>query len=243
MITAEGVSAERLCLYLVSAEKLAYTLKKYLAIDMIMMVIDTKNSITQDQRGSLVGSGWLLCDVPQIDPIMNKENMVMNPYLSVKMFSKLQLWRLTEYDAILYVDSDVLTLRSPLQIFTKFIPRMRRAGLYLSMVQTGYRWNDFNAGVMVVIPSGMTVERMCESINTTSFNENLAEQNFLNAFWKNRIMHLPRRYNTYSDDVGDCAQTVFLHFIRKPWQGPIKHSGREGIRQFWLHSPPSRTCV
>ena len=254
IITAEGKTPPAtLCWYMLGAKKLAYSLKKYVAMDMIMLVVDSDNVITPNQRASMNQSGWQLCDVTAIDPAaMAQADREHNRYASEKMFSKLHVWGLVEYDSLLYIDSDVITVSSPKRVFTDFAPLMRAKGLEIGMVQLGYLWNDFNAGVMVVLPGFISEHRLQEAINTTAFNPNLAEQNFLNSLFRGRILQLPHAYNLNNKNPTILAndlthlllapsKPVFIHMFDKPWAYPLKNWA-EGIRQFWLHAPPVDTC-
>ena len=248
IITAEGKTPPTtLCWYMLGAKKLAYSLKKYVDMDMIMLVVDSNKVITPNQRASLNQSGWQLCDVTAIDPeIMASSH---NRYASEKMFSKLHMWGLVEYDSLLYIDSDVIAVSSPKRVFTTLAPQMHAEGFEIGMVQLGYRWNDFNAGVMVVLPGFISEHRLRAAINTTSFNPNLAEQNFLNSLFRNRIFQLPHAYNLNNRNptiiANDAthlllapAQPVFIHMLDKPWEYSLENWA-EGIRKYWINAPPT----
>jgi lipopolysaccharide biosynthesis glycosyltransferase len=220
---------------------------------MILLVVDSGNIITPHQRLSLNQSGWQLCDVTPIEPtVMTLDGSSKNRYTFEKMFSKLHIWNLVEYDSILYIDADVIAVSSPHRVFTEFTPEMGANGLELGMVQLGYRWNDFNAGVMLVIPGFTSVKQLCRATNTTAFSTSLAEQNFLNAFFKHRIYQLPHSYNLnnrnptiLANDITHLllapAQPVLIHMLDKPWAYSLDNWA-EGIRQYWLNAPPAVMC-
>ena len=222
MITSEGDGAVDLCWYIFAAGMLAHTFSIFVDVDMILMVFDSRGIISQDQRQALKDYGWKLCDLPFIST--PRVGVSKNRYHSSQMFSKLLLWKLTEYKGVLYIDSDVLILNSPEVLFTKHFQEMHNSGYTLGMVKTGPNWSDHNAGVMLVVPSSPTYDSMIASLqNTTYYATALAEQDFLNHFWRERICELPENYNAmYFDDTSarfQCLQAfVHLTYERKEFK-------------------------
>lgn len=127
-------------------------------------------------------------------------------------YSKLRVWQLTEYDKIIFIDSDLLVLKNIDEFF--FYPELSAAG------------NDkvlFNSGVMVIEPSLCKFEdMMLKSFKVSSYNG--GDQGFLNEVftWWHR---LPKRINhlkvfSKQDDkehqVGDGLYAI--HYLGlKPW--------------------------
>ncbi|KAK9219045.1 hypothetical protein WN943_007684 [Citrus x changshan-huyou] len=127
-------------------------------------------------------------------------------------YSKLRVWQLTEYDKIIFIDSDLLVLKNIDEFF--FYPELSAAG------------NDkvlFNSGVMVIEPSLCKFEdMMLKSFKVLSYNG--GDQGFLNEVftWWHR---LPKRINNLKvfskqDDkehqVGDGLYAI--HYLGlKPW--------------------------
>ena len=249
MISADG--GMDLCWYVVSARKLATMFQLFVAIDMVMLLVDSNGRVTTEQRTALSRSGWQVCDVPAIDSPSGVYER--NRYHRAKMFSKLHIWRLIEYDAIVFADADVVAFTSPVRLFTDIIPSMRDSGPTLAMVKRGNHWSDHNAGIMVVVPSESTFRQMIPAVHNTSWDQVYAEQDFLNVYWKEMILPLPSRYNVFSDpdiyvhmfsSLNSPIRMVFLHFASKPWDTPLRrwHGDHESMREFWLRIPPSETC-
>ena len=172
--------------YVQSAVKLAKSLRFWkIKADLIMLVIEMPSA---NYRKDLEDTGWNICHVPVIEG----NTTVSSVFLQTKMYSKLNAWALIEYDAILYVDSDTLVIRDPSPLFHTHLPAMEKAGLTL-----GAAWDrpqpakNFNAGVLLLIPSISTFRQLQSSILTVPHNPYMAEQALLNAiFFRNDSRHL-----------------------------------------------------
>ena len=87
--------------------------------------------------------------VPQND---RNPNLVLRPWLT-KTFSKLNIWTLTSYSKIVYLDSDILVLKNIDDLFEREELSAGSEDL----------WPDvFNSGVLVIEPSQTTFERLIE---------------------------------------------------------------------------------
>ncbi|XP_010916626.1 UDP-glucuronate:xylan alpha-glucuronosyltransferase 2 isoform X1 [Elaeis guineensis] len=134
-------------------------------------------SIPQPKLQALVAAGWTLREITRIrNPHAQKNSY--NEY----NYSKLRLWLLTEYHKIVFIDADIVVLRS-LDLLFHF-PQMSATG------------NDgviFNSGIMVIEPSNCTFQAlMGRREDVISYNG--GDQGFLNEVfvWWHR---LPRRVN------------------------------------------------
>ncbi|KAL7155069.1 hypothetical protein ABFS83_03G049300 [Erythranthe nasuta] len=161
--------------YVCGAVTLAQTLLRTGTRRDLILLLDT--SISEPKRRSLVRAGWTLRFIERIRNPRAEKNSY-NEY----NYSKLRLWQLTDYDKVVFVDSDIIVLRR-LDVLFHF-PEMTAAG------------NDgsiFNSGVMVVEPSGCTFRAlMSRRADVVSYNG--GDQGFLNEVfvWWHR---LPRRVN------------------------------------------------
>ena len=250
MISAEGSGAASLCLYANSAAKLGASLRRFVHLDMIALVFDSGNATFTRQHAEELETqgGWQVCKLP---PLHTRPPPAINRYHTAKMFSKLHVWSLVEYEGILYVDADVLCLRSPAEIFTDVMPAMREEGTTLAMVRHGTEANTFNAGVMAVLPRAGAAVSMLEREPHTTYDYSLAEQGFLNVLCAGQIHRLPHRYNTWAEGHNSAAlassgpsPAVFLHFIVKPWVpwSELEAHRAVGLKEFWNQFPPPERC-
>lgn len=128
-------------------------------------------------------------------------------------YSKLRIWQLTEYDKVMFIDSDFIVSRNLDDFF--IYPQLSAAenGLHI-----------FNSGLMLVEPSKCTFEtlmRKKEVIETY----NGGDQGFLNEIftWWHRlpakVNHL-KFFDSPSDPMHRVPQDVYtLHYLGlKPWR-------------------------
>ncbi|CAI8606320.1 unnamed protein product [Vicia faba] len=142
--------------------------------DLILLIDD---SISARKRHALAAAGWKIRTITRIrNP--RAENGTYNEY----NYSKFRLWQLTDYEKIIFIDSDIVVLRN-LDIFFNF-PQM---------TATGNDQSIFNSGIMVIEPSNCTFSvLMSRRFDIVSYNG--GDQGFLNEIfvWWHR---LPRRVN------------------------------------------------
>lgn len=138
--------------------------------DMIAMCTE---SVTKSTKDLLQRDGW------KIHSIAN----IQSPYegLSTRgsyfsgIFSKLHVWNMTEYDRIIYLDSDVLVMQS--------IDRMFDCGTFCA----AFRHSDlFNAGIIVVQPNRTIFEDMIKKISRVPSYDD-GDQGFLNVYFKDLV--------------------------------------------------------
>ncbi|KAJ8772380.1 hypothetical protein K2173_027557 [Erythroxylum novogranatense] len=141
----------------------------------LVLLID--KSISQPKRDALVAAGWKIRLITRIrNPRAQK--YTYNEY----NYSKFRLWQLTDYDKIIFIDSDILVLRN-LDLLFHF-PQMSATG------------NDiwiFNSGIMIIEPSNCTFKFLMDR-RKDIISYNGGDQGFLNEVfvWWHR---LPRRMN------------------------------------------------
>ncbi|XP_020219294.1 UDP-glucuronate:xylan alpha-glucuronosyltransferase 2 isoform X1 [Cajanus cajan] len=141
------------------------------------LILLTDKSISVPTRVALSEAGWKIRVITRIrNPKAEKGSY--NEY----NYSKLRLWQLTDYEKVIFIDSDIIVLRK-LDILFEF-PQMSA---------TGNDQSIFNSGIMVIEPSKCTFRiLMRQRDDIVSYNG--GDQGFLNEVfvWWHR---LPRRVN------------------------------------------------
>ncbi|GFP81406.1 putative UDP-glucuronate:xylan alpha-glucuronosyltransferase 4 [Phtheirospermum japonicum] len=174
--------------------------------DLILLADD---SISKKSLKGLRAAGWKIKLIKRIrSPFA--ESDTYNEW----NYSKLRIWQLTEYDKLIFIDSDFLVLRNTDEFFS--YPQLSAAGnsRYL-----------FNSGFMLVEPSSCMFQNfMKQRFQVSSYNG--GDQGFLNEMlmWWHRwptqlnflkdFNSLPADYmhETIPDDV------YALHYLGlKPW--------------------------
>lgn len=130
-------------------------------------------TVSDTTKQVLRKDGWT------IRPILN----IHSPYdgLSKRgsyfsgIFSKLHVWNMTDYDRIVYLDSDVLVMSN--------IDHMFDCGTFCA----AFRHSDlFNAGIIVVEPNSAIFSDMLEKISILPSYDD-GDQGFLNVYFKDLV--------------------------------------------------------
>ena len=126
--------------------------------------------VSEHTRQVLRDDGWIIRHITNIhSPYEGKSSR--GDYFS-GIFSKLHIWNMTEYERIIYLDSDALVLSN--------IDHMFDCGTFCA----AFRHSDlFNAGIVVVEPSRVIFRDMLTKIqDTPSYDD--GDQGFLNVYFK-----------------------------------------------------------
>ncbi|KAI3852316.1 hypothetical protein MKX03_018961 [Papaver bracteatum] len=170
------------------------------------MVILVDESITLKSRQELEFAGWKIKLIDRIHSPHARKN-AYNEW----NYSKLRIWQLTEYDKLIFIDSDLILLKNIDDFFA--YPQLSAVG------------NDrvrFNSGIMLIEPSKCMFESLMEKRHTV-FSYNGGDQGFLNEVftwwhrWPKRLNHLKLRpKNPSAPEIPESRYAVhFLGF--KPW--------------------------
>ncbi|MCL7044020.1 hypothetical protein MKW94_015212 [Papaver nudicaule] len=170
------------------------------------MVILVDESITPKTRRELEFAGWKLKLIDRIHSPHARKN-AYNEW----NYSKLRIWQLTEYDKVMFIDSDLILLKNIDNFFA--YPQLSAVG------------NDkvrFNSGIMLIEPSKCMFESLMKK-RYTVFSYNGGDQGFLNEVftwwhrWPKRLNHLKIRPKDPS--VPEIPESRYaVHFLGfKPW--------------------------
>ena len=162
-------------------------------------------------------------------------------------WTKLQIFKLTQFDKIVFLDADLMILKNLDHLFEK--PHMSAAidGEYFNL------WPDrifLNGGCLVVEPNIEEYNNIISFIDTIDLNnlrkdEMLADQEILNRYFTNwsttSELHLNKYYNIFGhyiqeDQIKDVETNgYFIHFIgRKPWTFWIKNPLETYTEYFYI---------
>lgn len=148
-------------------------------------------------------------------------------------FTKIQAWKLTEYEKIVYLDADTMPLTNIDDLFE--YPELSAA--------PDCGWPDcFNSGVIVLCPSDETYQKLKNfAQNQRSFDG--ADQGLLNSFFPlwNRIPFVynvtPSTVYTYKPALNNFKEKIkLIHFAgpNKPWNTSDFDSDVEEFVSRWL---------
>lgn len=142
-----------------------------------------------------------------------------------KTFFKLQVFGLTQYEKIVYLDSDMLVVDCLDELFEK--PHMAAVSDddFVAGREEGIM--GFNSGTMVIKPEDGLVAQLVEMIPRVAvIKKHFGDQDVLNLFFYNWInqpeLHLPVNYNACAYRMSDYKNELkvkVLHYVgkNKPW--------------------------
>nr|KYP71235.1 Glycogenin-1 [Cajanus cajan] len=174
-------------------------------IDLILLA---DKSIGPKSTEGLESAGWKIQRIQRIQSPFAKKG-AYNEW----NYSKLRIWQLTSYDKIIFIDSDLLVLKSIEHLFS--YPQLSAAGNDLTL---------FNSGLMVVEPSQcMFLHMMDKTSEVRSYNG--GDQGFLNEIfaWWHRLSKKVNHMKTFvgrNESGGRAvpADVYAVHYLGlKPW--------------------------
>ncbi|RYR52497.1 hypothetical protein HN51_014667 [Arachis hypogaea] len=172
------------------------------------LVLLADDSITSESLTALKAAGWN--KIKRIQRI--RSPFAKKSSYNEWNYSKLRIWELTMYEKIIFLDSDVLVLKSIHGFF--YYPQLSAAPNEKAM---------FNSGVMVIEPSQCMFENMLDKIHKVK-SYNGGDQGFLNevfAWWHRTPSKLNKLKTFRSNNSGnhdDDEDLYTIHYLGlKPW--------------------------
>jgi glycogenin glucosyltransferase len=209
--------------YLLGALLLGYTLKRHHS-NINMFIITINDNISKESLCALQLEGWNIVSVSNIAPPLQGTW----PHF-VNQFTKLILWNMTEFNSIVYLDSDTLVL-DDISHLHALVEDPFRTGFDFAAaadIWFGKFAYHFNAGVLVLHPCEFVFKEFMRTFEIAgNYDPLMAEQAFLNAFYQLRYLQLPLIYNVnlalYSGypDLWEALKKDFkiVHFtLSKPF--------------------------
>lgn len=144
-------------------------------------------------------------------------------------FFKLQVFNLTQFEKIVFLDLDMIVVRNIDDLFTK--PHM-------AAVAAGHcahdSWTRLNSGLMVIEPNASLYSQLLQAIPAAGeerfqANYGFGDQDVINFcfpdWWENKELVLPETYNAMVSVFEDVCKAYgypnvrVLHYatLRKPW--------------------------
>ncbi|CAO2817821.1 unnamed protein product [Amaranthus hypochondriacus] len=179
------------------------------------LVILIDKSISLPKREALIAAGWKIRLIKRIrNPRAEKGSY--NEY----NYSKFRLWQLTDYDKLVFIDSDIIVLRNLDLLFH-----------FPQITATGNDGSIFNSGIMVIEPSICTF-RTLMGLRKEITSYNGGDQGFLNEvfvwwhrlprrvnflknFWSNTTLEINKKNNLFGSDP---PKLYSIHYLGlKPW--------------------------
>jgi alpha-N-acetylglucosamine transferase len=158
-------------------------------------------------------------------------------------FDKLQAFNLTEFEKVVFLDSDMMLVRNVDHLFKA--PHMSAV---VADVFDQPGCNQLNSGLMVIQPSASEFLGMMKMVSNGRFSEMFAcgDQDIIRAYFKdwhaNTELRLPIGYNLYYPfvhcfDKSRDGEIYNIHFVydKKPWQLTLTQVLRRLRRHNWCY--------
>ncbi|KAI0471913.1 glycosyltransferase family 8 protein [Xylariaceae sp. FL0804] len=203
--------------YLPGALVLAHSLRDGLTTKKLAVLV-TLDTVSADAITELKAVYHYVIPVPRIRNSEPANLQLMNRADLHSAFTKINLWKQTQFRKIVYIDADVVAYRAPDELFEISHP-------FSAAPDIG--WPDlFNTGVMVLTP-GMSDYYAMMAMAERSVSFDGADQGLLNMHFRNNYNRLSFTYNVtpsahyqYIPAYRHFQSSInMVHFIgpEKPW--------------------------
>ncbi len=131
----------------------------------------------------------------KIDPI---KNPILNDPKDRRYYnySKLNMWSLTQFDKIVYLDADMVVMHNIDELFTKPNLSSTNAGGALHK-----DWKQLNSGLIVLEPSQSIFNHMKSQVGVIEKEKGKGDQAFIHQYYSDwpdkKELHLPHVYNIF----------------------------------------------
>lgn len=164
-------------------------------------------------------------------------------------YSKLNIFGLTQFDKVVYLDSDMLILENIDDLFEK--PHMSAVKIRGKLPEFDGSWNQLNSGLLVVEPSENLFSDMLSKIGKIEKVSSPSDEDFINAYYSNwpdqKALHLDNGYNIFSyhwhryrqlygyDFSSPKNPIKIVHYIGedKPWRLYKKYQQMTPLQNFY----------
>ena len=192
-----------------SACKLARQARQMVEVDLILLVLE-------HGQAELKLCGW-------------RKQIVVKPldgpwtspyYRDGHLYTKMNLWNLTQYKRVLYLDLDTLPIAQFAGVFETPIGHIGMAHDMGFMRSPHDKDVSFNSGVILLRPDADVFKALVGNISLLSYDAGMADQSYLNTFFLGNISVLDPQYNALLSHRDRWpAHVAIVHYTWiKPWE-------------------------
>ena len=195
--------------YISGAITIASSIKKYANAHKSYGMIAMYTELGDRAKCVLTEAGWELHKVDIIVPF--KEGVVEQ---FKGQYTKLSLWGFDQYTLIMYIDCDIL-IRRPVDFLFDLMAEYE-LGVVGDSEPNSLRLT-FNAGMMILRPDKGVLSSFIAEGPTLDYDPGMAEQAFLNAWYRERVIRFPYVYS---------LNMAFINFENNEfiWNGLVAES-------------------
>lgn len=189
-----------------------------------LVVLITEN-INSEVRKTLKLNNISYLEIPKIQLERKNGDKQEYPHWE-NTFSKLRIFGMTQFDKIVFLDSDMLVIDNIDELFNKENLSAVVAG---KSFPGNKNWVDLNSGLMVIEPKVGEDSRLIKLMTNISSLANMGDQDVIQKAypnWKNmKNLHLSEEYNVFAPyepyyiNAGIVDTVKIVHFVgkEKPW--------------------------
>ena len=186
--------------------------------DFIVLVTD---DVSEESRDILKQNDLKIVDADKIYYNGKNKDKILDRYGKVdqswKMFTKINIWKQTEYSKLIYLDADTLVLKNIDELF-----EIDELGAVLGgSVMLNY--SGIEAGVLVTEPNIKTYNNIIDALESDSYDIKMSDQSFLNDYFSKHgiINSIPETFNRMWKKNRNPGGSSIFHFNgSKPWIEP-----------------------
>lgn len=185
-------------------------------------VVVVNETISEDIINKLERKGYIVLKRNKID----FSDIVTNNQFGywINTFDKLYIFELTQYDKIIYLDSDLYIAKNIDDLFD--MPHLSGA---ISGKECYNEWDGINSGLMVIVPEEGILSKLLDVVKTHKFDKDIGDQDIINYYydWPNQNLAISEKYNIFYNLVDyyvdkfhyDPDDLRGIHYIGsiKPW--------------------------
>lgn len=185
-------------------------------------VVVVNDTIEKDIIQKLRDRNYIVIEKNRIELPRKVENKTYDYWKNT--FEKFHIFELTQYDKIIYLDSDMYVKRNIDELFQ--YPHMSAVVAGKDYVKT---WENIGSGLMVVVPQKNVVQGMLEILKNTEYDKDIGDQDIIETYydWHNQHLEISENYNLFADYTDyyinklnyQPENIAVIHFIgpKKPW--------------------------
>ena len=187
-----------------------------------LIVMVTKD-ISQDSKSKLQNySNVVIHDVPEIYYSGSKKHLMKDRYgnndKSWMMFTKFNIFNIKNYERLLYIDADTITLQNIDHIFETNINDFELYAVLGGSKMLNY--SGIEGGVLYFKPNNNLFIQLMNDFNNDMYDVTMTDQSFINDFFKKRgvIKFLDEKWNRLTKKNKNITGCYIYHWNSdKPW--------------------------
>ena len=134
-------------------------------------------------------------------------------------FTKMNIWKQTQYDKILYIDADTVVLHNIDSLFTDTTNHGNICAVKGG--STHHNYKGIESGVLLIKPSINTYNNLIKAMNSDKYDLSMSDQTLINDYFNkhDKIHYLSSKYNRLQKIQKKTIEGAYIYHWNgiKPW--------------------------